>query len=718
MKKILKIAALAAVMALCLILTGCYNAPDDVNNGSPTGTGNALPFQTLAPTATVEVTPDTIVIETQNIFGGETSGIQTPTPTPPDGGGNGWSDWGTVQDGTTPTPNPTSSVIVFDNVTVSPEGGATIAVVTEAPATPKVTEAQVTPTPTPPSLQRGFKGSDAVRAVQKRLKELGYYNGSADGDFGPATEAAVKAFQKANGLKADGKVGKQTLAKMNAKTAVSAKQSRTSSTTKTTTVPKKTDKPTAKPTPKKTNTPRPTATPNLSKDYYLDIGAKGKKVETLQRRLIELGWLSGKVTGRYDEETQAAVLAFQKKTKGRWEDGIAGPDTLQALYSSNAVRNGSSSRPSGTSGSSGSKPDTLEMGSTGSEVRRLQQKLKDLGYLSGSVDGTFGVATQAAVIAFQKNNNLTADGKAGTATQSKLYSGTAQKATGNAVKISEGSSSNSGSSSGGSSNSSSGSGSNSGNGGGSSGSSGGGNSGKNTTTTVNNSGRDTSDIASTGYVTLENGAESEQVKTLQKRLKELGYYNGNIDGRFGEATQAAVMAFQLRNNLTVDGKAGPATQRVLYGSKANITYASMYEGEEGTSVKNLQYTLYELGYYDGSIDGKYGPTTADAVREFQIQNNLTPVDGIAGSKTLSKLYSSDAIAATASKVEFNTAKAGDKGDLVVQIQDCLIQLGFLDSITGEYDDATVAAVKAFQNANGLTPDGKCGTMTLQVLFGY
>ena len=709
MKKFLKIAALVAVLALCLILTGCYNAPDDVNNGTPAGTGNALPFQTLAPTATVEVTPDTIVIETQNIFGGETSGIQTPTPTPPEGGGNGWNDWGTVQDGTTPTPNPTSSVIVFDNATITPEGGSTIEVVTTAPDTPKPTEAPETPTQTPPSLQRGFKGSDAVRAVQKRLKELGYYSGSADGDFGPATEAAVKDFQRANGLSADGKVGKQTLAKMNAKTAISKKESNATS------APKKT----AKPTVKKTNTPRPTATPNLSKDYYLDIGAKGKKVETLQRRLIELGWLDGRVTGRYDEATQAAVLAFQKKTKDLWEDGIAGPDTLRALYSSNAARNG---KPSGSSGSSGSsKPDTLEMGSTGSEVRKLQQKLKDLGYLSGSVDGTFGVATQAAVIAFQKNNNLTADGKAGTATQSKLYSGTARRATGNAVQISAGSSSGSGNSgnssgSGGSDNSSSGS--SSGNSSGSSSSNSSSGSSGSTVTTVNNGGRDTSDIASTGYVTLENGMSNDQVKTLQKRLKELGYYNGNVDGRFGEGTQAAVMAFQLRNNLTVDGKAGPATQRVLYGSKSNITYPSMREGEEGTSVKNLQYTLYELGYYDGSIDGKYGQTTADAVRAFQIQNKLTPVDGIAGSKTLSKLYSSDAIAATASSVGYDTAKPGDKGDLVVQIQDCLIQLGFLDSITGEYDDATEAAVKAFQSANGLNPDGKCGNMTLQVLFGY
>ena len=178
------------------------------------------------------------------------------------------------------------------------------------------------------------------------------------------------------------------------------------------------------------------------------------------------------------------------------------------------------------------------------------------------------------------------------------------------------------------------------------------------------------------------------------------------------------MAFQLRNNLTVDGKAGPATQRVLYGSKANITYPSMRQGEEGSSVKNLQYTLYELGYYDGAIDGKYGQTTADAVRAFQIQNKITPVDGVAGSKTLSKMYSSDAVAATAASVSYETASAGMTGDLVVQIQDCLVQMGYLDNITGEYDTATVSAVKAFQEAHGLKVDGKCGELTLQVLFGY
>ena len=208
------------------------------------------------------------------------------------------------------------------------------------------------------------------------------------------------------------------------------------------------------------------------------------------------------------------------------------------------------------------------------------------------------------------------------------------------------------------------------------------------------------------------------MRALQKRLKELGFYNGSVDGSYGESTEVAVMAFQLLNNLTVDGKAGPATQRALYGSKSEITYSSLRQGDESSAVKNLQYTLYELGYYDGAIDGKYGQTTADAVRAFQIQNKITPVDGVAGSKTLSKMYSSDAMAATAAKVNYETVSKGMTGEIVVEIQDCLVQYGFLNEVTGVYDDATVDAVKAFQSANGLTPDGKCGERTLLILFGY
>lgn len=63
---------------------------------------------------------------------------------------------------------------------------------------------------------------------------------------------------------------------------------------------------------------------------------------------------------------------------------------------------------------------TVAWGSRGDQVRLVQQKLKEYGYFSGSVDGVFGRETYDAVIFFQKKNGLTADGKVGSATASAL----------------------------------------------------------------------------------------------------------------------------------------------------------------------------------------------------------------------------------------------------------------------------------------------------------
>ena len=64
-----------------------------------------------------------------------------------------------------------------------------------------------------------------------------------------------------------------------------------------------------------------------------------------------------------------------------------------------------------------------------------------------------------------------------------------------------------------------------------------------------------------------------------------------------------------------------------------------------------------------------------------------------------------------------TLRKGDRGDEVVQMQDSLQQLGYLASVTGYYDDATVAAVRSFQSRNGLSVDGSAGQETLAVLYG-
>lgn len=58
-------------------------------------------------------------------------------------------------------------------------------------------------------------------------------------------------------------------------------------------------------------------------------------------------------------------------------------------------------------------PTLSKLGSRGNEVRQIQTKLKQLGYYTGSIDGIYGNNTQKAVIAFQKNCGLTADGIAG-----------------------------------------------------------------------------------------------------------------------------------------------------------------------------------------------------------------------------------------------------------------------------------------------------------------
>ncbi len=515
--------------------------------------------------------------------------------------------------------------------------------------------ATATATPVPASLKKGDQGA-AVKEMQQRLRELGYLKSWADGDFGEETEAALMVFQARHGLTADGKAGERTLDKLfsdNAKYAVA----------------------TATPTAKPTNTPKPTATPKAeSLDYYLRLGSTGNKVRVLQNRLIELGWLSGKASGTYDDATEYAVKAFQARYASLWTDGIAGPDTLKVMYGSGAA---TSKTPVALLGV------TLEEGAQGDQVRAIQKRLRELGYLKSAADGDFGGETKAALIAFQTANRLTADGKATANTISKLYSADAKDAKTFAEEQKDAEDA------------------------------------KKEEEVESQDPEDATDIEVGGYTTLREGDRGDAVKELQRALKNRGYYSNYIDGDYAKETIAAVKAFQQHNGLKADGVAGPATQALLFGSDAADidTATSLKKGAYGPEVRNLQYVLYELGYYDGPIDGDYGDTTEDAVRAFQINNNLTPVDGVAGTKTLKKLYSGSAIGAITPSGIYEPLKKGDKGTLVVEMQEVLASLGYLVEVSGEYDNATVTAVKNFQTRNDLYVDGKAGQETLTVLYG-
>lgn len=67
---------------------------------------------------------------------------------------------------------------------------------------------------------------------------------------------------------------------------------------------------------------------------------------------------------------------------------------------------------------------------------------------------------------------------------------------------------------------------------------------------------------------LHNGSKGEKVTALQQRLAELGYYQGDIDGQFGNGTREAVVAFQTKNGLDPDGLAGEETQQKLFSDEA------------------------------------------------------------------------------------------------------------------------------------------------------
>lgn len=144
---------------------------------------------------------------------------------------------------------------------------------------------------------------------------------------------------------------------------------------------------------------------------------------------------------------------------------------------------------------------SLRLGDSGGTVAKLQEALAAQGYYHGGIDGLYGEGMRTAVMAFQKAHELVDDGVAGPATQSKIYEA-----------------------------------------------------------------KETSEIgsASVDDVTLHLGDTGNDVRNLQHRLMELGYYLGKIDGMYSEDVSAAVMAFQEANKFFNDGVAGPHTQDKLY----------------------------------------------------------------------------------------------------------------------------------------------------------
>lgn len=154
------------------------------------------------------------------------------------------------------------------------------------------------------------------------------------------------------------------------------------------------------------------------------------------------------------------------------------------------------------------------------------------------------------------------------------------------------------------------------------------------------------------YSTIPYGEQSNEVRKMQNALKKKGFYSGAVDGKFGPSTKSAVIKYQKYLGITADGKPGNKTLTALYEGRSALNKTSntavrnsietnnprtLYYGQTGTRVKNLQRALYKAGVYKGSIDGVFGDLTLAAVKKYQSRAGLR-VDGLVGTQTINALY--------------------------------------------------------------------------------
>ncbi|MCF4968746.1 peptidoglycan-binding domain-containing protein [Nostoc sp. CMAA1605] len=354
----------------------------------------------------------------------------------------------------------------------------------------------------------GSSGANVVR-IQRCLKQLGFLNAPATGKFATLTQRAVIGFQRANRLRPDGIVGGGT----------------------------------------QTALQRACQARNNSRE--LRFGSRGAAVVQLQRNLKRLGYFNASNTGYFGTETQQAVILFQRSV-GMVADGVVGARTASA------IRN---------AGNIGGRYPVLSEGSSGQDVIRLQQRLRQLGYFDANPTGNFQGITKNAVIAFQRRAGLAATGVVNPQTWNALLassqnSGTSKLSTQQVRDLQQRlrdlgyfkTNPN-------------------------------GNVGAMTREAILQFQRDyrlnADGIADMQILqavrqawnarysnqplrdVLFVGDRGENVRIVQRRLSELGYFNSSIDGYFDEYTRASVASFQQAYQINPTGRVDWQTWQAL-----------------------------------------------------------------------------------------------------------------------------------------------------------
>ena len=245
-------------------------------------------------------------------------------------------------------------------------------------------------------------------------------------------------------------------------------------------------------------------------------------------------------------------------------------------------------------------------------------------------------------------------------------------------------------------------------------------------------------------------ASGEEALRVQRRLTVLNYLDDTLDGVFGINSVAALKAFQRAHGLSVTGATDIETREILYSNGAKRAQRPIYnqlsEGATGVQVEALQDKLYYLGFLTGSIDGKYGKGTTRAVKNLQNYlwmnehpdallvavvtdynegniEDLTSVDmapleylaeGVADPDLLEYVLGGSLPAYTAT-----VKRDSDNAQEIMRIQRRLDALGYMTSLNpadGVFGEGTEKSLIDFQKRNGLHATGIADEETQRLLF--
>lgn len=98
-----------------------------------------------------------------------------------------------------------------------------------------------------------------------------------------------------------------------------------------------------------------------------------------------------------------------------------------------------------------------------------------------------------------------------------------------------------------------------------------------------------SNLFQVAIATSKFGSSGEEVRQIQQKLKNWGYYNGAVDGVYGSKTVAAVKKFQQKNGLTADGIAG---QKTLQALGINTSSSSGSKSTNNSDLNLLSHLVY------------------------------------------------------------------------------------------------------------------------------